>query len=512
MECTCIRQTDLPGVSRLFADLIYHPDRTSRFYSFASSYSEAAAQVDLPDDRRAALVAALTELNGPSAQLDKLAQPGTVAVVTGQQVGLFSGPAYTIYKALTAVKLARELSADGIPAVPVFWLAAEDHDFAEINHAWVFDSSHKPSRLEVPASGEPNRPVGNIVLGAVPLEELRAGMAGLPFADDVMDIVSAAYQPDRTFGQSFGALLKTILNSYEVIQIDPMSPSIRKLAAPMIERAIDAAPELNRKLRERNKELEAAGYHAQVHVDEKTSLLFLLENGKRTALKGHHFTANELKSRATQISPNALLRPVVQDYMLPTIAYVGGPAELSYLAQSNVLYEELLGRQPMALHRRGFTLLDPHSCKLLDRYRLGVTDFFHGEESLRDKIAKTLVAPQATALVAETRESTARSLARLKSELMRFDVTLAKALSRSTRKIEYQLAKTERKIARQMLLRDERATRDAASLNGLIYPHRHLQERFYSILPFLARHGFGVIDEIYDNVHLDCPDHKLLVV
>ncbi|MCU1261463.1 MAG: hypothetical protein JWO80_4348, partial [Bryobacterales bacterium] len=333
-----------------------------------------------------------------------------------------------------------------------------------------------------------------------------------PFADDVMDIVRAAHQPDRNFGQSFGALLKTILNSYEVIQIDPMSPAVRKLAAPMIERAIDVAPELNRKLRERNKELEAAGYHAQVHVDEKTSLFFLLENGKRTALKGHHFTANELKSRATQISPNALLRPVVQDYMLPTIAYVGGPAELSYLAQSNVLYEELLGRQPMALHRRGFTLLDPHSCKLLDRYRLGVTDFFHGEESLRDKIAKTLVAPQATALVAETRESTARSLARLKSELMRFDVTLAKALSRSMRKIEYQLAKTERKIARQMLVRDERATRDAASLNGLIYPHRHLQERFYSILPFLARHGFGVIDEIYENVHLDCPDHKLLVV
>jgi bacillithiol biosynthesis cysteine-adding enzyme BshC len=512
MECSCIRQTDLPGASRLFADLVYRPERTRAFYSFADSYREAAAQIDLPDDRRAALVQALAELNGPSDQLAQLARPGTVAVVTGQQVGLFSGPAYTIYKALTAVKLARDLSADGVPAVPVFWLATEDHDFAEINHAWVFDSNHKPTRVEVAASGESNRPVGEIALGGVPIDALRAGMAGLPFADDVIDLVEAAYQPGQTFGRSFGALLKALLNSYGVIQIDPMSPAIRKLAAPMIERALDRAPELNRKLRERNKELEAAGYHAQVHLDEKTSLFFLLENGKRTALKGSQYSTDELKLRATQISPNALLRPVIQDFMLPTIAYIGGPAELSYLAQSNVLYRELLGRQPMALHRAGFTLLDAHSRKLMGRYRLEVTDFFHGEEPLREKIAKTLIAPELTALMTETKAATARSLSRLKSELTAFDVTLGKALERSTRKMEYQLAKTESKVARQMLVRDERVSRDAASLNGLIYPHRHLQERFYSILPFLARHGFGVIDEIYENVHLDCPDHQLLVV
>lgn len=512
MECSCIRQIDLPGATRLFADLVYHSDRTRRFYSFADSYRQAAAQIDLPDDRRAALIQALLELNGPSEELHKLAQSGTVAVVTGQQVGLFSGPAYTIYKALTAVKLARDLSADGIPAVPVFWLATEDHDFAEINHAWVFDSNHKPSRVEVAASGESNRPVGEIALGTAPIEELRAGMAGLPFTDDVIDMVKAAYQPGQTFGRSFGALLKSLLGSYGVIQIDPMSPAIRQLAAPMIERALDAAPELNRKLRERNKELEAAGYHAQVHVDEKTSLFFLLENGKRTALKGQQHTTEELKHRATELSPNALLRPVIQDFMLPTIAYIGGPAELSYLAQSNVLYQELLGRQPMAVHRAGFTLLDAHSRKLMGRYRLEVTDFFHGEEALREKIAKTLVAPELTALMTETKAATARALSRLKNELGEFDVTLSKALGRSTRKIEYQLAKTESKIARQMLVRDDRATRDAASLNGLIYPHRHLQERFYSILPFIARHGVGVIDEIYANVHLDCPDHQLLVV
>ncbi len=510
MECSCVRQTDLPGTTRLFADLTYHADRTSRFYSFAPSWEEAHGRIDLPPERRAALVSALTEQNGPSEQLDRLAQPGTVAVVTGQQVGLFSGPAYTIYKALTAVKLARELSASGIPAVPVFWLATEDHDFAEIDHTWVFNSAHQPARVGITASGEANRPVGQIPLSTVPVTELRAALSGLPFADDVVEMVEAAYRPGRTLGQSFGALLNAILGSYGVIQLDPMSPAIRQLAAPMMERALDAAPELNRKLRERNKELEAAGYHAQVHVDEKTSLFFLLENGKRTALRSANY--GEYRSRAAEISPNALLRPVLQDFMLPTIAYIGGPAELSYLAQSNVIYQELLGRQPRAIHRSGFTLLDEHSRKLMSRYHLTLNSFFQGDQELREKLAASLVAPELTAVMTATKHTAAQALSKLKSELTRFDVTLSKALNRSTRKIEYQLTKMESKIARETLMRDRRATRDAASLTGLIFPHRHLQERFYSILPFVARHGTGLIDEVYANVHLDCPDHQLLVV
>src|ERR1700761_3094413 len=144
MDCSCIRQTELPGTTRLFADLIYHPDRVAGFYSSPPTLAEAAAQVVFPEERRAALVDALWELNRDTPELRLLAQPGTVAVVTGQQVGLFSGPAYTIYKALTAVKLAEHLNHQGVPAVPVFWLATEDHDLAEVDHAWVFNEQSTP--------------------------------------------------------------------------------------------------------------------------------------------------------------------------------------------------------------------------------------------------------------------------------------------------------------------------------------------------------------------------------
>ena len=145
MHCTCVRQTELPGITRLFADVLYHPDRTARFYPHPirdlNAYRAAAAEVRFPEERRAALVAALRLQNPPGASLERLAQPGTLVVATGQQVGLFSGPAYTIYKALHAARLAEWLTANGIPAVPVFWLATEDHDFAEVNHAVVFDAA-----------------------------------------------------------------------------------------------------------------------------------------------------------------------------------------------------------------------------------------------------------------------------------------------------------------------------------------------------------------------------------
>src|ERR1051325_11738603 len=153
MHCSCVRQTDLPHTSRLFADAIYHPDRVASFYPYPfrdlDTYRAAAGAVAFPPDHRAALVKALRWLNGDSAELERLAQPHTVAVVTGQQVGLFSGPAYTIYKVLHAVRLAAWLSENGLPAVPVFWLATEDHDFAEVNHAWIFGPAQQPIKVEM---------------------------------------------------------------------------------------------------------------------------------------------------------------------------------------------------------------------------------------------------------------------------------------------------------------------------------------------------------------------------
>jgi bacillithiol synthase len=525
MDCQCIRYTDLPQTSALFADLLYHPDRVRSFYPHLGGhpgvYEAAAGEIRFPANRRSALVAALREQNGASTALELLARDGTVAVVTGQQVGLFSGPAYTIYKALTAAKLARELSARGIPAVPVFWLATEDHDFAEVNHCWVFDDERHAVKLELNRSAVSSQPVGSYVLESPPLAQLRRALAKLPFGDEVASLVEETYQPDRTLGEAFSALLKRLLASYGLLYVDPMSRAVRELAAPIMRAALAEAPELAAALRARNAELQAAGYHAQVHLEDQTSLFFLLENGRRYTLRrsgrdylqnGRRLTAEELTERAADLSPNALLRPVVQDSILPTLAYVGGPAELAYLAQSEVIYRAVLCRMPVALHRAGFTLLDARARKLMARYRLTLADVTRGDEFVRERIAAQLIPPLLAATLARTKETVEQAVAHLAQELAGFDASLAAALATSRRKIVYQIGKMERKIGRETMARDARVARDASFLSELVYPHRHLQERLYAILPFLAQHGLGLIDDLYECLNLGCPDHQLAAV
>jgi bacillithiol synthase len=526
MECTCIRHTDLPHTTKLFADFVYHFDRVQSFYRYSPaerlSSALSASKMDFPDSRRAALVEALRAQNGDSEELRLLAKPGTVAVVTGQQVGFLSGPAYTVYKALTAVKLARELTENGLPAVPVFWLATEDHDFAEIERAWVFDKAHHPLALDADGALATGGPVGQVRLPSVlPMAELKQAIAELPFGEEVMGIVEQDYKPGETFGTAFSKILKSVLSQFGLLHIDPMAPAIREIAKPTLSAALEHAPELTAKLLERNKQLMDAGYHAQVHVEDHTSLVFLLDGGKRIALKrkdqdyltaDHVYSTDELIEKAERLSPNALLRPVVQDTILPTVAYIGGPAELAYLAQSEVIYRTLLGRMPLALPRAGFTLFDQRSAKLMRKFKLALPDLFHGEDFVRDRIAASLVPPAVSSSLEAAKQVSAQALEKLSTELTAFDPTLAAALANSRKKIEHQLSKMEHKIRRESIARDDRAGRDSASLSGLLYPEKHLQERLYSIVPFLAEHGLALVDHVYENIHLDCPDHKLLVV
>ncbi|HEX5226160.1 MAG TPA: bacillithiol biosynthesis cysteine-adding enzyme BshC [Bryobacteraceae bacterium] len=533
MESACLRHTEIPHTSQLFSDFQYHFDRVARFYAHnphdGGSYAAAAAEMDYPEDRRAALVDALRASNKETQSLDLLARPGTVAVVTGQQVGLFSGPAYTIYKALTATRLAAQLTEQGIPAVPIFWLATEDHDVAEVNHTFAFGPDHRPIQLSVNANGGADRPVGGIAISSPPVDRLREVLAGFPYGDDVADLVRASYPDGVTFGNGFRALLQRLLEGRGILFVDPMDEAVRRLAAPLLAQAVRQDEDLHSKLIARGKELEGAGYHTQVHLEAKTSLVFLLDGDRRIALRRQNgeyaakatgakagdrkFSAAELEAQADRLSPNALLRPVMQDYVLPTVAYVGGPAELAYLAQSQVLYRELLGRMPVMMSRGGFTLVDARTAKLLDRYRLPIPALFHGEEAVRDRVARTLVPPELSAEIEDVRKNVSQAVERLRDRLTAFDKTLADAAGKSSAKMLYQLGKIEHKTAREMLKRNERAQVETDSMCGLVFPNKHLQERYYSILPFLARHGVSeLMDTLYGQLTLACPDHRVLVV
>jgi bacillithiol synthase len=521
----CLPHTQLPGTSALFADYLYNFDRVAAFYEHApddpAAIRRAAAAAQIPDARRLEVVAALRKQNGDGAALDLLAEPGTIAVVTGQQAGLFSGPAYTVYKALTAIKLARQLTEIGIRAVPVFWVATEDHDFAEIDHVHTFDTAHKPVLLRAKGTHQEGQPAGTVPIESVPLEEFRDSMGDLPYADEVLGLVKDAYRPGRPFGQAFLALMRSLFSGYGLIYLDPLDPAIRKIAAPFLRSAVEQAPEISRAVIARSKELVAAGYHAQVHFEPETSLFFLLEGGKRLALRrrngdyiqsGRRIPHSELASLAEHLSPNALLRPVLQDYLLPTAAYVGGPAELAYLAQSQVLYRMLLGRQPVAVSRSGFTLLDQRSGSLIERFHLSIPECFQDEASVREMVAARLIPASLDRTFAETAALVNEQSGTLEAQLNAFDPTLGAAMARSRAKMLYQVDKNRRKAAREALVREQRVADGTSQLCRLIYPERHLQERYYSFLPFLAKHGFDLLPTLYENTHRGCPDHLLLTL
>jgi bacillithiol biosynthesis cysteine-adding enzyme BshC len=340
----------------------------------------------------------------------------------------------------------------------------------------------------------------------------------LPFADEVLQKVNAAYRPDATLGSAFRSLLQDLLADYGLLFLDPLAPEVRAVSAPLMKEVAREIPELVSALQGRNQELADAGYHAQVHVDRDTSLLFLLNGHKRLPVRWNDgqfvtregsFSAAELAARAESISPNALLRPVMQDFLLPTVSYVGGPAEIAYLAQSDVLYQKLLGRMPVIFPRNSFTLLDTRAAKVLQQHRLGVFDVFDDHEHLRSKIAADLVPGNVTSEFASFRAQVLSSLSKLQSTLHDFDPTLESAAQKSVAKIHYQVDKLAGKTSREAMRRDARATGDAEHLVNLVYPQRHLQERFYSILPFLAEYGLDLPNRLLEETQLVCPDHMV---
>src|SRR4029077_9770094 len=336
--------------------------------------------------------------------LDRL-EKGAVAVVSGQQVGLFSGPAYSVYKALTAAQIAEELTRGGIPAVPVFWRATEDHDLDEVRHSTWFVRG-KLVRFELPLGAETGRPVGRIPLGTA-VETLVREAAEL-LANEGSDLLAQylveSYRPEETYGSAFGKLFARLFAQHGLILMDPLDEGLHKVAAPLYQHALAERDALNEKLLKRGKELDRAGFAAQVKVTARSTLLFRMdENGRHvvTASAGKFQAAEKIWAREELVhlthtepemfSPNALFRPVVQDYLLPTAGYIAGPAEIAYFAQSEVVYRHLLGRMPVMLPRAGFTLVDAKANKLLRKYGLTVDDVWSGSQDLRHKMERRSV-------------------------------------------------------------------------------------------------------------------------
>jgi bacillithiol biosynthesis cysteine-adding enzyme BshC len=529
----CISFSAIPHTTKLFADFLSHSPEIRRFFPYSFEPEEIA--------RRAAVVPHGTPLHrqvadaleqqnrtwGASektlANIERLHE-GAHAVVTGQQVGLFGGPLMSLLKAAAVLSLAKQVEDAGVPCVPVFWMATEDHDLAEVNQALLLDSSYCLKPFTALTEGKPDSPVANVRLAAG-TDNIVAQAAQLLGDSPVAEYLREDYRESETFSGAFARLITRIFSQYGLILLDPSDAELHKVAAPLFVEAIDRAPEVDEALLAQNKELSQAGYHEQVKVTEQSTPLFAVVDGARVpvhrangqfTIRKQRLSPEELKrliaDAPQNFNPNVLLRPVLQDYWLPTLAYIGGPAEIAYFAQVRVVYEKLLARVTPILPRMSATLLEPKIEKLLNKYELNLEDLFHGETQLRQELAKHSL-PQELKLDFEYGIRTVdEAMQRISESLHKLDQTLVGAAKNAASKMLYQVGRLEKRAAQAELRKQQVLARHAAMIENALFPHKTLQEREIAGVYFLVRYGAGLIDQLIEAAGARCPEHKILRV
>jgi bacillithiol biosynthesis cysteine-adding enzyme BshC len=533
----------IPQQSRLFLDYLRDPSELRRFYPEAVrahyEVSERRERVlaNHQTDRNT-VCDALEEMNRgwgagekTLANIRQLREADCIAVVSGQQAGLFTGPLYTIYKALSAVKLAECMSQRGIKSVPVFWIATEDHDFPEVAKAEIINRDCALSNVTVPAEVHADGlPVGRVVLDESILTSLQSLLEALPrteFSEDLEKVLREAYQPGRKYGDAFAQMMTALLGPKGLILLDPLDSKLKKVAAPLYSEAARHAHDIALAIVNRSRELEAAGYHAQVAPSESSFPLFWHDDhGARHALArtdggkyqtkqgGEEHSAEELADWALRepdrFSPNVTLRAVVQDYLLPTVTYYGGAAEIAYFAQTAEVYRILDRPVTPILHRASMTLVERHTWRALERYGINLTDFFAGLDHVLARVVKEYLGKETAAAFEHTTETFNSELDDLQEQLRRVDPTLAEALDKGRRKINYQIDGLRTRFNRAQVGRDEAVHRQIERAFDLLYPGKTLQERRINITSLLARHGEYAVDWVYDSINLGSNDHQVV--
>lgn len=533
MECHCLPVVELPHSTRLYTDFVANFPAVSAFYAHPPTFEavrKVAGEIRLDAVLRQQVTAILRAQSrdfgaDPSVttSLDQFAA-GATAIVTGQQVGLFSGPAYTIYKALTALRLAEDLTTAGTPSVAIFWMATEDHDLAEIDHTY-WRAKGATERLELPPDVPAGESVGRLPLGgsAQDLVERAAALLEGPGSPSVAQALRESYRGGETYGSAFGKLMARLFAGKGLILLDPLAPELKRLAAPVYRAAIEQHAALGHELEARGKALDHAKYHAQVKVSDGGTLLFVTVDGQRVPLRarGDGFVAGtqslsaqklaEMLERSPEsFSANVLLRPVVQDTLLGTAAYVAGPSEVAYFAQASVNYARLLGRMPVIVPRASFTLISPQAVRLLGNYEIEFMDLLRGRPHLRTKMESKLL-PQELTRRFDDGEKTLRDLLDgMREPITRLDQTLAGALDTAAEKMLFQYTKLQEKAARALAFRSGVLDAHEQELSGLLYPEGALQERSLCLLPMLAQHGTNLLDELLKRITHGGTQHQVL--
>ena len=537
-----INYSDLPDYQNLFLDYLYEFDNVSKFYpkNFREIENYNRTLEDLKNYIRPHReevsdiirkqysdykISKQTDTN-----IESLKSENTFAVVTGQQVAIFGGPLYTFYKVITTIKLCSQLKEkyDEYNFVPIFWMEGDDHDFEEVKSINIFDKTNSIKKIIYDDGLDEEIERGSV--GSLKfnenikstINELEDSLRDTEYKNDLLNLIKKCYSEGTKFKEAFKKLLHSFFDEYGLIIFDPQDKEVKEILLPIFKKEIESFSDHTNEIVLKSAELDDI-YHAQVKVkpvnlfysDEKGR--YLIEpvdeefrfKGKRKRI-GKIELLNLLHYDPSSFSPNVLLRPICQDYILPTAVYVGGPSELSYFAQVMPNYSFFEVVDPIIFPRSSATIIEKHIFSTLQKYDLSISDIFRKKRELINRVLKSISDIDINSLFSETKNNIDLELEKIKSTLLAIDKNLIDSTNKSMQRIFQNLEVIKEKSEKAQAAKHETVIKQLDKVRMVIYPQENLQERELSFINFANKYGLDIFKWIFNELTINKYEHQII--
>ena len=530
-----------PWIRRFAADYAFDFARVSRFFAgdpaqpkaWADAIARRQAHAGAPTDLARVLLAQQERRGAPRAAraaAERLADPKTVVVITGQQAGLFGGPLFTLLKAVTTMKLAAKVSREhGVTVVPVFWIDAEDHDWPEVSGCTVFDANSAPVTARLPdLAGAGALPIGRLMLEGqerAALDALQAALPATEFTPALLEQLGKAYQPKLTMAEAFGRWLETVLGPHGLVVYDSSDPAAKPLAERVFAHELTHAGRTAELATSAGHELVSAGYHAQVTKPDSAVSLFYLNGGRESirvaengrATIGERETSlpalvEEATTQPQHFSPNVLLRPIVQDTLFPTICYVAGPNELAYLGQLRDVYAHFSVPMPLMYQRATATIADSATLRFLTKYNVAIEALQPQDEAALNQLLQDQLPPTVEQALTNVSAEIEQRMAAVAAAVPQIDPTLDGTVKSTLSRMQHDLRTLHNKVIQAAKRRDDTLRRQFQHAQVLTFPDGHPQEREIAFVWFSNRYGPALVDRLLEELPLDMGRHYILSI
>lgn len=462
-------------------------------------------------------------------QIKEFKDSKALVVVGGQQTGLFGGPLYTLYKAITIIKLADFLSTTiKQKVIPIFWMASDDHDYAEVNHINLPNLSGQ--QIEILAYGQDDNekiPVSGRRFSVEIEDKIQLLYSYLPeteFSSAILERLESAYRQNNSFPLSFGIWMQFILRDFGLIVIDSSDLRFKQSAIPLFRKEIDEESPVSKAVIDQTNDIIKSGYNPQIRLNNGLLNLFFhdpqreiiaISNGElRLKNTDRKFTKSELiqilDKHPEKFSPNAVLRPLYQDTLFPTIAIVLGPSELAYFAQLRKAYESMNVIMPIAFPRTTITLLEPRTERILKKYKLSIQDVFQQKDKMINMLTEQEIPKSMFSIIDEEEQRVAQIWTKLVDHFSEFDQNLKKPSEIAKGRSISQFSFLRKKLLQAARQKDEVLRSQILKLMNLTYPKNTPQERVFNLLPFYVRYGDQFINVLFERMDIFNPNHQVI--